>query len=254
MMESIRYEKEYKITVDEIGADGSLNPHSLFNYLQDIASEHAVKLRFGKDDLMKENRFWVLSRIAANIEIWPVWEESIIIRTWPRGTDKLFAIRDFRVNYPDGRNIASVTSSWLVVDRTTRRIQRPDSLLTRFNSDLLAESSLGRNAGKLEPVASEGTQSSPFKVRISDLDLNLHANNVAYIRWITDSYNLDFRMTHIPVSIEVNYMAESKWDEELTVNTYNDKNQLSVYNHSVIRTLDNAELCRIRIEWKNCSL
>ena len=45
-----------------------LNLYSLFNYLQDIASDHAVKLGFGRDDLMRENRFWVLSRMYAEID------------------------------------------------------------------------------------------------------------------------------------------------------------------------------------------
>lgn len=254
MMEKIIYEKEYVIPVYDIGADGRLNPHSLFNYLQDIASEHAVKLRFGKDDLMKENRFWVLSRIAADIAFWPGWEETIIVKTWPRGTDKLFALRDFRVYHPDGRHIASASSSWLVVDRESRRIHRPDSLLTRLNADLPVESSLGRNAVKLEQVHEDVKTGKPFRVKISDLDINLHTNNVGYIKWISDSYDLEFRLSKVPLSVEVNYLAESRWDDELTVRTGQDKNQPGIYNHSVFRTIDNTELCRARIEWKNCSL
>ena len=53
-MELLQFEKEYRIHVYEIGPDGKLNLFSLFNYLQDIASEHAVKLGFGRDDLMRE--------------------------------------------------------------------------------------------------------------------------------------------------------------------------------------------------------
>ena len=90
---------------------------------------HAVKLGFGRDDLMRDNRFWVLSRIYAVIEKWPVWEDSIIVKTWPNGTDKLFALRNYEVKYPDGRHMASGTSSWLILDRTTKKVQRPDSIL-----------------------------------------------------------------------------------------------------------------------------
>ena len=254
MMEEMLYEKKYVIPVYDIGADEKLTPHSLFNYLQDIASEHAVKLRFGKDDLRKANRFWVLSRIAADIEIWPGWEETIVVKTWPRGTDRLFALRDFRVFYPDGRQIASASSSWLVVDRTTRRVQRPDSLLTSFNADIPAESSLGRNADKLEPLTADIYTSTPFRVRVSDLDINLHTNNVGYIKWIVDSYDLQFRLSNVPLSVEVNYLAESRWDEELAVNTSCNKNLPAVFNHSVCRIADNTELCRVRIEWKDCRL
>ena len=30
-----------------------------------------------------------------------------------------------------------------------------------------------------------------FRVKVSDLDVNLHTNNVRYIKWVTDTYDLD---------------------------------------------------------------
>ena len=251
-MELLQFEKEYRIHVYEIGPDGRLSIFSFFNFLQDIAAEHAVKLRFGRDDLMRENRFWVLSRVMANISLWPEWEETIIVRTWPKGTDKLFALRDFEVFYPDGKHIASATSSWLVVDRTTKRVQRPDDLLTRFNSGLPVKNALGRNAGKIEPSSQDGITSDVFRVKVSDLDVNLHTNNVRYIEWVTDTYDLEFRTNQVPVSVEVNYLAESKWNEEVFIRTSSEEKNGCSYNHSIVRSDDKNELCRIRIEWKDC--
>jgi len=251
-MDLLQFEKEYKIHVYETGPDGRLSLYSLFDFLQDIAGEHAVKLGFGRDDLLRENHFWVLSRMLANIPLWPEWEETIIVRTWPKGTDKLFALRDFEVCYRDGKHIASASSSWLVVDKTTKRVQRPDNILTRFNSEVPARNALERNAGKIEPSSSDGVTSEVFRVKISDLDINLHTNNVRYIKWVTDTYDLDFRMNHIPVLIETNYLAESKWDEEVFIRTSSEKNNTLIYNHSVFSGVNKNELCRIRIEWKDC--
>ncbi len=150
-MELMQFEKEYRVHVYETGPDGRLNLYSLFNYLQDIASDHAIRLGFGRDDLLRDNRFWVLSRIYAEISEWPEWEDSIIVKTWPNGTDKLFALRNFDVSFPDGRHIASATSSWLILDRTTRKVQRPDSILANFYSDLHPNQSPIRYASKLDP-------------------------------------------------------------------------------------------------------
>jgi medium-chain acyl-[acyl-carrier-protein] hydrolase len=251
-MELFQFEKEYKIPVYDTGPDGKLSLYSLFNYLQDIASEHAVRLKFGRDDLMKENRFWVLSRIVSDIYLWPLWEETIIVRTWPRGTDKLFAIRDYEVQYTDGRNIASGSSSWLIVDRTTKRIQRPDEMLTRFNSDISVKNSLGRNAEKVAPASDTGQKTGCFKIKVSDLDVNLHTNNVRYIKWVTDTYDLNHILNYTPVSLEVNYLSESVFGEEVFILSDNEKN-MSSFNHSIIRSADNKELCRMRIDWKDCT-
>jgi acyl-ACP thioesterase len=249
-MESLRFEKEYRVHVYETGPDGRLNLYSLFNYLQDIASDHAVKLGFGRDDLMRDNRFWVLSRMYAEISKWPKWEDNIIVKTWPAGTDKLFALRNYEVTFTDGRHVASGTSSWLILDRTTKKVQRPDSILTQYNPYIRAEDSPIRYASKLEPASEDGDISPVFRIKVSDLDVNLHSNNVRYLNWTSDCYDLDFVMKNIPQSAEINYLAESLYDQEIMIRTARENENGRAFNHSIIRINDNKEICRIRIEWK----
>jgi medium-chain acyl-[acyl-carrier-protein] hydrolase len=248
-MELMQFEKQYRVHVYETGPDGKLNLFSLFNYLQDIASDHAIRLGFGRDDLMRDNRFWVLSRIYAEISLMPEWEDSVIVKTWPNGTDKLFALRNFDVSFPDGTHIASATSSWLILDMTTRKVQRPDNILSKFYSDLHPNHSPIRYASKLEPSSEENLSTRLYTIRVSDLDVNLHANNVKYLTWVSDFYDLDFVMKNFSRSVEINYLAESQFNEEVVIKTSEEKINGSVYNHSIFRTSDNKELCRIRIEW-----
>ena len=250
-MEFLKLEKEYPVHVYETGPDGKLNLYSLFDFFQDIASDHAVSLGYGRDDLLKNNNFWVLSRIYAEISHFPQWGETIIIKTWPRGTDRLFALRDFEVRYPGSEKIALATSSWLIIDQTTRRIQRPDDTLTRYRSEVLGGNALPRNAMKLEPAGGSGRISRSFSVKISDLDINLHTNNVRYLKWVTDSYDLDFILDNVPLSAEINYLAESRINEDICIRISGDNEKSGVYNHSVTRVRDNVELCRIRIQWNN---
>jgi medium-chain acyl-[acyl-carrier-protein] hydrolase len=253
-MESLQFEKEYRVHVYETGPNGKLNLYSLFNYLQDIASDHAVKLGFGRDDLNRDNRFWVLSRMYATITEWPLWEDNLIVRTWPNGTDRMFAIRNYEVKYPDGRLIASGISSWLILDRTSKKVQRPDSILTQYNPDIHPEGSSIRYASKLEAASEDGIISQRYRIKVSDLDVNLHSNNVRYLKWICDSYDLDFMMKNVPTSAEINYLAESLYDQEIIIRTSRDKDIGSFYNHSIFRTNDNKEVCRIRIGWKESNM
>lgn len=251
-MDLLQFEKEYRVHVYDTGPDGKLNLYSLFNYMQDIASDHAIKLGFGRDDLMRDNRFWVLSRIYAVINEWPSWEDSVILKTWPNGTDKLFALRNFEARFPDGRHIASGTSSWLILDQTSKKVQRPDSILSSYNPNLPTEESPVRYATKIDPPAENGIESAVFRIKVSDLDVNLHTNNVRYLKWVSDTYNLDFIMNHNPQSAEINYLAESKFDEEIMIRTSVDSSDDSYFRHSIFRINDIKELCRIRIGWKKC--
>ena len=74
-MDLRQIEKEYTIHVYETGPDSRSTLYSLFNYMQDIASDHAILLGFGRDDLLKKNHFWVLSRMYAEVTQWPSWED-----------------------------------------------------------------------------------------------------------------------------------------------------------------------------------
>jgi acyl-ACP thioesterase len=249
-MDYRKFEKEYKVHVYEMGPNGLLNLYSLFDYLQDIASDHAVLLGFGRDDLMKNNSIWVLSRMYAEIKYLPRWEESIKVRTWPKGTDKLFALRDFEVMSDDGRHVASATSSWLVIDRSTKKIQRPDNLLTSFNNGTEIPDALMRNALKIDAALNGGKKSPEFHVRTSDLDINLHTNNVRYLKWVTDFYDLDFIMNKLPSSVEINYLSESVIGDKIFIRVSENQKD-DTFDHSVIRMSDSKELCRIRIVWKD---
>jgi medium-chain acyl-[acyl-carrier-protein] hydrolase len=249
-MELIQFEKEYRIHVYETGPNGKLSLYSLFNYMQDIAAEHAVKLGFGRDDLMRDNRFWVLSRMFSVISELPSWENTIILKTWPNGTDKLFALRNYEVMYPDGRHIASGTSSWLILDQTTKKVQRPDGILQQYNPGLRFENREVRYASKLDKSAENGKLSAAYKIKVSDLDVNFHTNNVKYLNWVYDSYTLEFMMHNLPQSVEINYLAESKFDEEVIIRSSQDRDSGNIYSHSIFRTFDYKELCRIRIEWR----
>lgn len=248
-MEWSKYEKAYKIHVYETGPDGRVTLYAMLDYMQDIASEHAVVLGFGRDDLMKNNQFWVLSRMYAEFFSWPDWEDEIIVRTWPNGTDKLFAMRNYEIVSGSGERISSGTSSWLIVDRVTKKIQRPDQQHERFRVAFNPAESPARAADKLPGAEAENASVANLKVRITDLDMNLHTNNVNYIRWIADTYDLDFVLQNKPVSIEINYLAESVCGNEITVRTTSSDDR-KTYNHSILRNDDGKELCRVRIIWE----
>ena len=142
LMNNLVYERRYRVNTYEADASGRLSIPGLFNYLQDAAARHATALKFGKEHLEQENRFWVLSRILVIMDTIPEWEEEIKIRTWPCGVDKLFAMRDFEVFGSTGKIYGHATSCWLMVSRKNRRPVRPDKLLEDMNIEMKMESSI----------------------------------------------------------------------------------------------------------------
>ncbi len=250
-MDDQKLEKEFAVHVYDTGPDGRLSLYSLFDYLQDIASDHAVMLGYGRDDLLQRNQFWVLSRMYAEISKLPEWGEKLTVRTWPRGIDRLFALRDYQVTLYDGTPVAMATSSWLIIDRKTRKIQRPDNGLIISGSGHEHNNVLPRNAMKLDQMDQGELVVSHFRVKVSDLDVNLHTNNVRYLQWIIDTCDPAFIMNNAPVYAEINYIAESHFNDEIIIRMSENKNSSAIYDYSVVRIPDNSDLCRVRINWKN---
>ncbi|MDX9929577.1 MAG: thioesterase [Bacteroidales bacterium] len=246
----IEYTKSYKIPVYETDFHGKLYLHSLLNYVQDIAAEHAELLHFGRDDLKRANQFWILSRLYALINRMPGWGETITLKTWPRGTEGLFALRDIEIMDAGGKIISSVTTSWVVVDIDTRRPCRPESLPESMNREFPSAGTLERNAARLAPFGHEGRRSPSFRVKPSDLDINYHVNNVKYVQWIYDSLSVNFLSQNLAGSLEINYLAESVEGDILAVDYRPCDQGNNCSGYSVIRLEQERELCRVIIGWK----
>jgi acyl-ACP thioesterase len=247
-MNKLLYERPYRINTYEADASGRLGIPGLFNYLQDAASHHASLLGRGKEELEKDKRFWVLSRMMLMMNKMPDWEEEIIIRTWPRGIERLFALRDFEILGSKGQKFGVATSCWLMLNNESRKPVRPDTELAKLDGKPLHGSALKIYPSKLAGAGEKSITSPVFLVKYSDLDFNMHVNNVQYIRWVIDSYPPDFLPGKTLASAEINYLSESLHGDEIRIRT--SENGEGVFNHTIERTNNTRELCRLKIIWK----
>ena len=245
----IAFERKYPVNVFDTDHTGKLSLGSLFNYFQDLAGRHASALGFGREHLMTNGFFWVLSRLTVEIESLPSSWEEVTLRTWPRGTDSIFAIRDLEMYNEEGRRLAAASSSWVVVDFNTRRVQRPDRALSHLNASFPDERALASNASKVPNLPADRHRITDMVATASDIDVNLHVNNARYIHWVGTSYETEFIRTHAPRIVEVNYLSEGYQGDKINIITAPEGEQGDTFIHSVIRKEDNAELCRIRIKW-----
>lgn len=225
---------------------GDVSTPFIFWYMQEIAWEHAQKLGFGFEDLREDRLFWVLSRFLVKIERRPRWKEEFTLETWSRGTDGFFAYRDFRFSDQSGKEIITATSSWLVLDLQTHRIQRFQKM---YGFPAYHESIFGCNPGKIPaPVSSEELRF--FPVLFNEIDINQHFNTGRYLERLNNSYSFDFHEHHQLKVMEVNFLREGLPDDSLAVK----QQRVSSSEHmcSVVRESDHRELIRARLVWEEC--
>ncbi len=234
----------YRIRSYDVDLFGEARPQVSMSILLDSAWAHANQTEFSYDALRREGQFWVLSRFLAEVYRPPQWDEEVVIETWGKGTDRLFALRDYEVFSPSGEKLIGAASSWLILDRTSLRPQRLDKLKETFPH------LLDRNAitTPLEKIPEQPTRepAAHYRVLFSDIDVNLHLNSSKYVEWITDSFPAAQLQTKRVSSFEVNYLAEAQMGDDVSVCLENEGERFSC---EVRRERDNAVLCRARLRW-----
>jgi acyl-ACP thioesterase len=242
------WEDEYSIAFAEVDTKNEVFLPHLWNLMQETAWHHADHLGVGYSDLVKQQHFWVLSRLSIQMDEYPRWGDRIKIRTWLTGIGRLFALRNFSIANSKGDILATAKSAWLVLDLKSRRPQKINPVfkhILHMFDDLVSN----EEPEKLpSPVQSKVGKS--YMVRYSDIDRHHHVNNTKYIEWILDSYPFEIHQKYHIHTFEINFLAESSHEDEIWIHTESLGDSPPAFFHSVSRKGDGRELCRARATWK----
>jgi acyl-ACP thioesterase len=179
------WDERFTVRSFDLDQHGRLTPIALFSWMLETAGQHATQLGWGIHDLQRRGLTWMLARFRLEISALPGWGESVTVRTWPSGVDRLFAMRELRALAGSGEVLARATSAWLLLHQSTRRPLRPGQELA-----FLAASTPGRTeelAVAALPELGETVEGATFTARAFDLDVNGHVTAATLARWVLES-------------------------------------------------------------------
>jgi acyl-ACP thioesterase len=239
------YQKNIKIEPAQCEENNYLTLSSLLDFLQTIAGKHADILHFGITDLNRENDTWVLSRLRVDIDRWPHQGEELILKTWPKGVDRLFAVRDFMLYDMLGNVIVRAASYWLVIDKKTKRPKMMSNIFTALDYPLL--SAIDNKLGKT-PALQHPEYSSEIMVSENEIDINGHVNNIWYADWIMKVLPNSIKEEKKITSFEINYLSEVLVNETIKIELGRSDNNKNLMLGSLIR--GDREVCRVKISFE----
>jgi medium-chain acyl-[acyl-carrier-protein] hydrolase len=242
------WEETYPTRTYEVDCCNRLSILSMFNFMQDAASKHAQALGVSVRRLLSENCTWLLSRLKIKIAAYPGINDRIQIATWPSGTQRLFALRDFELRNGSNQVVAAAVSAWLVIDVQRRR---PVSILPFVDrlKPLEGHHVLPDTLDKL-PGLDKRTHEKKFAARYGDLDVNQHVNNVSLAEWVVEGVPSALLKSSAPVQLEINFLAEAFYEDCILAACNPQNSDNTVYHHSLIRQQDGRELARARSVWQ----
>ncbi len=195
----------------DCGYGGHFRPLALANLFQEGASVNADALGFGAADMDARALTWMLSRLDIRIDREPHEGERVIVRTWPAGFERLFALRDFELmGEGSDKPIARASYAYLVVDLQARRPLRAQNVIS---ADLLCERP--RAISNADYTVSRPDASASWNEAFRQtamerhIDHNGHVNNAHLIAWLCDAPTADKRAGGELAALSVEFSLEA---------------------------------------------
>lgn len=224
------------------------------DYLQETAWNHADHLGFGMRKGTEFEHIWAIVRLLVKMERYPAWTEPVTVRTWHRGTEGLFAMRDFELLSADDKRLGCATSQWFVLDPVTRRpqqavVDRETMNLTRHQPVMVERPEKVHIPGPVEFL-------STAKARFVEIDMYGHVNNTRYVEWILNAFPHEVHRTRFIRQFLIEFLHETKLGEEVDLFgqglVKEDASTASVPETTLIKGVrreDDQVVFRAKVDW-----
>ena len=213
------FETEARVDASRTDTMFRLSFLGMLELIEDAETMHTGEMNVDAPTLYrKDEAFWVITRNFLHIERAPVWEEKLVVGTYPLPPSLMRCERQNYIKDEKGNLLVTSKTEWCVLDAKTRKL-RPISSLTCYPKELehKKERVLASAISEKEPIFSETDLKFTRVVRCSDLDFNHHVNNAKYVNFIYDCYPSEF-WEKIDVSdIRLDYLNECREGETLEV-------------------------------------
>ena len=187
-----------------------LRPNAFLDLSQDMATRAAEELDFSDPRIAPYGCVWVVARMHTKF-LRPVkFGENVKMYTWHKGLVGVNFLRDYQMVGEDGVPAINSTSSWLIMDKTSRSITRNREVYNIVpNGAQNAQHAIEEPAPKIVlPRDAAITQIGSHRVNWSDVDINSHANNVKYTVWAMDALPEELVYNHRLLEHTINFNKE----------------------------------------------
>ena len=214
------YEKKHLVYYYLTNSLGVLSLDGLFNLHQEMLTEYFST--FGMDNFIvkeKYNSAWVFTKIHADINKYPMWKEEIHLHSEIINI-KLAKVYIKTILSDKDNNICAVLyCEACIIDLINRRIVK----LSDCNFPMMDVT------GEMPTFDSvkDGDNLTILNrtIKYTDIDFTKHTNNVSYIRFILDILSIDFMDNNMITSLDVNYKAETRIDDNITIEYFKIDNE-----------------------------
>ena len=206
------YHQELLLRSKDVDLHRRLRTSRLFELLQEASIAHTEQLGMGRDKTLDKGLLWIVGLQRAEIRRMPEYDEQILLKSWPGETMHLFFPRYYQMETAAGELLLRSSALWTLVDQETRKVVFPE----KYGVVIPGERTGEEIALPSSPRRLELTESLPFRVPYSYVDLNGHMNNTRYFDLAEDCVPGSREGRRLRL-VQTEYVSEAKLGDELRV-------------------------------------
>ena len=206
------YREELRLRSRDVDMFRRLRTSELMRWLQEASIRHTEQLGMGRDKTLDKGILWMLTMQSVEIRRLPVYDEEVVLKSWPGPTMHVLFPRYCSLETAGGEPLLRSSALWTLVDGKTRKMVFPESCGVQLPGVVTGEEiALPRPLAK--PAAGESRQ---FTVPFSYIDINGHMNNSRYYDLAEDLLG-QAALGRPLTATQVDFVSEARCGEELTV-------------------------------------
>ena len=179
-----------------------------FNHADNIGLDHASMINHS-------NAFWVVSKIKMHIKEDVRAHEKIAIKTWTHTPTLIRAIRDAEIKCKNKIKVKS-SSEWCCLDYLDHKI-RKFSTIKYPELDMVENKEVNLKNLNFKADITQKNYVYTKVVRASDIDLNMHTNNLKYNNIALDAFSTEELKSFRITDYEIHFLNESHEGDKIDV-------------------------------------
>lgn len=240
-------DRNYNVHYYEVDIHKRVLITSIIDYLGDMAMYQSENLGVGIEHLKEKKMAWVLYKWDITMESYPLLNETIKVKTVAHSFRKFYAYRKYEVIDAGGNRIGYANSVWILINTDRRRpIRITEDMYEAYGIDSTNNNPLDiTNIPEINTVHEEKS----FQVRYSDIDTNMHVNNVKYVAWALETVPKDVVLNFELKNIKVTYEKETTYGETIKVSTEVISEESKIICRHKIINEEGTELTQLESIW-----
>lgn len=214
----------YKVEPQSLDFTSRLKSPALIMSALNAAGADAHNKGFDYVDMEQDDNTWVLSRMAIEVQYRPRQYSDYEIETWISGYNRLLSTRNFRIYDEEGRQFATMTSMWAMLNVKTRSAVDLTRTADVHDKYMVQEEPPCAAPCRLRGVS--GGEEFRHTVRYSDIDFNRHMNTIRYVEIIFDHLPIEAIAEDRPFRLDLHFLREAVYGEVLTIATVEEEGRL----------------------------